>query len=102
MKTRKQIKAAEDRQYSEFRRDLIEARGQRCEIQESTLCDAFKMRLEVHHILTRGRGGRLLDPDNCLVLCPDCHGRVHDHPKWATEKGYLRHSPKVFKGDATS
>lgn len=43
----------------------------------------------MHEKLTRGRGGSILDPDNVLALGRRCHNRVHDNPKWATERGLL-------------
>ena len=43
----------------------------------------------VHERLTRGRGGSITDPANCVVLCNACHAWVHDHPRQATEEGWL-------------
>ena len=45
---------------------------------------------EVHEVLSRARGGDILDPDNCLALCHSCHRWVTEHPREATELGLLR------------
>lgn len=48
-----------------------------------------KLRLEIHHIVTRGRGVSwpyLNDPVNLVVLCNCCHRMVHD----TAEKEYKR------------
>lgn len=43
----------------------------------------------VHEKRTRARGGDILDPENCVALCELCHRQVHDHPRQATEDGWL-------------
>ena len=44
---------------------------------------------EIHEVLTRARGGSILEEDNCLALCHECHSWVTDHPKLATEAGLM-------------
>lgn len=44
-------------------------------------------RLTVHEVLPRGRGGSILDPANCMVLCEFHNGWVADHPKEAEALG---------------
>lgn len=44
---------------------------------------------DVHEILTRGRGGSIYDPDNCISLCRSCHTYITDNPKWAEENGFI-------------
>lgn len=34
---------------------------------------------EVHELLSRARGGSILDRDNCVALCHDCHAGITDH-----------------------
>lgn len=47
---------------------------------------------EVHEILTRARGGSIVDDDNCLGLCRGCHAYITEHPAWADENGFTVHS----------
>ena len=44
---------------------------------------------DVHEILTRGRGGDILDPDNCLALCRSCHHWITINPAWAATNGFV-------------
>lgn len=44
---------------------------------------------DVHEILTRGRGGSITDPQNCLSLCRTCHQFITDNPAWAEEHGFI-------------
>lgn len=46
---------------------------------------------EVHHVLMRSRGGRD-ELDNLVLLHPECHRWVHDHPARATDLGLLEPS----------
>ena len=55
----------------------------RCESAEAT---------EVHEVLTRARGGSILDKDNCVPLCHSCHSWVTLHPKKAHAEGLMRNS----------
>lgn len=43
---------------------------------------------EVHHM--RGRGRYLLDQTTWLPVCFTCHHeKIHKHPAWARENGFL-------------
>jgi hypothetical protein len=61
---------------------------QRC--HQQTACD-------VHELVSRGRGGSILDQGNVKSLCRDCHDLITTHPDlaaaegWALSKGALRH-----------
>lgn len=44
---------------------------------------------DVHEILSRARGGSILDLDNLAVLCRPCHSWITTHPALATEEGWL-------------
>lgn len=44
---------------------------------------------DVHEILTRARGGSILDLDNCLALCRPCHSWITDHPGWSKSHGFI-------------
>ena len=46
--------------------------------------------VELHEPLTRARGGSILDPDNTVAICRNCHRWIHDHPEAATELGLLK------------
>jgi 5-methylcytosine-specific restriction endonuclease McrA len=71
------------------RRRLVEQileehpRCQRCQANNST---------EVHELLSRARGGSILDRGNCVALCSTCHAWITTHPKDAHAEGWLRHS----------
>jgi 5-methylcytosine-specific restriction endonuclease McrA len=56
---------------------------QRCNAQRST---------EVHELLSRARGGSILDPSNCVALCHQCHHWITTNPAEATADGWLKHS----------
>lgn len=56
---------------------------QRCATKKST---------EVHEVLSRARGGSILDPANCVALCHYCHSWITTNPKEATEQGWLKNS----------
>lgn len=48
---------------------------------------------DVHEILTRARAGSteesLLNPNNCLVLCRNCHQFITENPTFAKEFGFV-------------
>lgn len=79
------------------RRDFVAgflAARPRCEAQQPVMlvdrnhrCQIWSV--DVHEVLTRARGGSILDPDNCRAICRACHDWIHDHPKLATEVGLL-------------
>lgn len=46
----------------------------------------------IHEPLTRARGGSIVDPENAMALCANCHRILHDHPALACEIGLMRHS----------
>lgn len=64
---------------------LLEERPlcQKCQVTPST---------EVHELLSRARGGSILDVTNCVALCFLCHHWITTHPKEATESGWLKNS----------
>lgn len=45
---------------------------------------------EVHEVLSRARGGSILDESNCLSLCHTCHAWVTTHPRLATMADLLK------------
>ena len=44
---------------------------------------------DVHHVCGR-YGGNYLNEMTWLALCRTCHRWIHDHPKEARERGWLR------------
>ncbi len=47
---------------------------------------------EVHEVLTRARGGSILDPNNCRCLCWECHSWITEHPAESLADGWVRSS----------
>lgn len=52
--------------------------------------DCTKPSDDVHEILTRGRGGSIVDRDNLIPLCRAHHEWVTAHPVEAEELGLVR------------
>ena len=50
------------------------------------------MPTDVHEIKTRARGGSIIDPDNVLALCRNCHYFITKEPAWSQENGFTVHS----------
>ena len=63
-------------------------------LDEFPMCQRCKGRpsQDVHEVLSRARGGDILDRENCVALCRDCHRFITEHPRFAVEEGWLRHS----------
>lgn len=64
--------------------DLLAERGS-CEAGIPEMCTGRAV--DVHELLSRARGGSILDPDGLLVLCRRCHDHVTVHPVWAEAHG---------------
>ena len=47
---------------------------------------------ECHEILSRARGGSILDVENIAVLCNPCHRWITTNPAEATAEGWLINS----------
>lgn len=66
-------------------RALVKARaGSHCECCANSLGAVW----ECHHRKLRSRGGQD-SAANLLALCRECHRRIHGHPRWATEHGFM-------------
>jgi hypothetical protein len=65
--------------------ELLEARPvcQRCQAARA---------VDVHEVLTRARGGSILDAENCVTLCRPCHSWITVNPAAALEQGWVRSS----------
>ena len=76
------------KKYVERRRLVIEILAQfpiceRCQVARST---------EVHEVLSRARGGSILDKSNCKALCHKCHFWITTNPADAKAQGWLKNS----------
>ena len=48
--------------------------------------------VDVHEIVSRARGGSILDRSNLACLCRSCHIWLTDHPAAAEREGFSAHS----------
>lgn len=46
-----------------------------------------------HELLSRGRGGSIVDPANIRPVCRTCHNVITTMPAWAEARGYALPSP---------
>lgn len=70
------------------RRRLVEELISEHPVCEARLvCDGHPS-VDVHEILSRGRGGSILDRRNCLCLCRPCHSWITEHPEIAQRTGF--------------
>lgn len=51
----------------------------------------------LHELLSRGRGGSITDPENCVPACNHCNGAVSDNPVEAEARGFLKRSGRPSK-----
>lgn len=60
-------------------------------LEEQPLCQRCLMArsVDVHEVVTRARGGSVLDEENCRAICRGCHRWIHDHPRRAEAEGWL-------------
>ena len=56
-----------------------------CEAKIAGLCTGRTV--DVHELLSRARGGSILDETGLLALCRACHDHVTTHPAWAEGHG---------------
>jgi hypothetical protein len=45
--------------------------------------------MDVHEVISRGRGGSILDERNLMCLCRPCHNRITTHPAEGESVGAL-------------
>jgi len=72
-----------------FVRQILEER-MNCEAQIPGTCSNWAT--DVHEIMTRARGGSILDEDNVLALCRPCHSFITTEPAFSQEHGFTVHS----------
>lgn len=54
-------------------------------------CGKYEEYIHTHHVVPRSRSKKLRnDVNNGICLCNSCHAWVHNHPRLATEEGFLK------------
>lgn len=53
---------------------------------------ARRQSVDVHELVRRSQGGSILDEDNLMCVCRECHRRIGNHPQLAFDLGLARHS----------
>ncbi len=75
-----------DRSYPDARAECFRRAEGRCAVMALECTGRSE---ECHHIA----GRRIPDPhaqSNLLACCTPCHQRIHAHPRWSRERGYMR------------
>ncbi|NBR35802.1 MAG: hypothetical protein EBT80_00165 [Chitinophagales bacterium] len=74
-------------------------------LQERPMCEACpvfakhdgvatytrKRSVDVHEIIRRSQGGSILDIENLMCVCRECHRRIGNYPALAFELGLAKH-----------
>lgn len=47
---------------------------------------------DIHELKSRARGGSIVDIENLVAICRECHTWITSHPKEAKESGWLKSS----------
>lgn len=50
-----------------------------------------KPSVDVHEIIRRSQGGSILDKENLLCVCRECHRRIGNYPQLAFDLGLAKH-----------
>ena len=50
-----------------------------------------KRSVDLHELVRRSQGGSILDEDNIICVCRDCHRRIGNHPQEAFDLGLAKH-----------
>jgi hypothetical protein len=50
-----------------------------------------KRSVDLHEIIRRSQGGSILDEDNILCVCRECHRRIGNNPQLAFDLGLAKH-----------
>ena len=48
--------------------------------------------VDVHEIVRRSQGGSILEEENLLCVCRDCHRRIGNYPQLAFDLGLAKHN----------
>jgi len=54
-------------------------------------CDQARS-TDIHEVVSRARGGSILDPRNLVALCRGCHSFITKNPAVAEAEGWSKHS----------
>ena len=54
-------------------------------------CDSARS-TDIHEVVSRARGGSILDPANLVALCRQCHSFITQNPLVAHAEGWSKHS----------
>lgn len=88
---RRRGESRDDAMWRNVRDRRLELDGYECQAPARGLAGECFGRLEVHHVLPRGRGGK--DTlRNTITVCLACHARIHAHPEAAYAVGLLARS----------
>ena len=69
------------------RRTVCEGGHRIVTVDDRHRCDGRPV--DVHEVVTRARGGSIVDESNVIALCRACHDWIHTHPLAATTVGLL-------------
>ena len=63
-------------------------------LEEKPVCErcSAARSTDIHEVVSRARGGSILDPRNLVALCRPCHSWITEHPAEAYAQGWSRHS----------
>lgn len=63
-------------------------------LADKPICERCGMNpsTEIHEVVTRARGGSILDPLNLRALCRACHSFITLNPLIAEAEGFMAHS----------
>ncbi|HEV3268433.1 MAG TPA: HNH endonuclease signature motif containing protein [Acidimicrobiales bacterium] len=56
---------------------------------EARLANCTRRSTDVHEILTRARGGSVIDRKNVAALCRRCHAFITVNPAWSALNGWM-------------
>lgn len=86
----REYKGEDDRLPSPLQRLLYEEASHRCSICKEPY-------MEIHHIKYQKNGGKT-EYDNLIVLCPNCHTRVHQEKGDLTANDLHRYKKRLMAG----
>lgn len=51
-----------------------------------------KKSVDIHELVRRSQGGSILDEENLMAVCRNCHNRIGNYPALAFELGLAKHA----------
>ena len=63
-------------------------------LEEKPVCErcSAARSTDIHEVVSRARGGSILDPRNLVALCRPCHSWITVNPAAAHAEGWSKHS----------